>query len=464
MTILFSYLARWRRLNRAAWLYLGHAALLTGSLAMAFLVFNLAIVALDLPPVALFGLELPFLGILGSLSVAVAGLLALPLLWLINRCGFWWALLANTLIQSASMFLFALWPDVGPLLLATALTGIGGVLFQVSSVPFMIAVSDEATRDHLFSANFAVNIGVSAPGTLLAGWLAALASGIIGWLPGVEPGGALAYRIVFFVAGVGLLLALVPLLQIGPGYRRRPRPTRPQPEADPPAPSRPRPVAMDSAGRANRWAALVARLPLTHRIPQPWYGLVTQPWPLLRLLVSPLLISCGAALLIPYLNLFFLQRFGVDDATLGTILATLGLATGLAALAGPLLSVRLGKMRTIVLTQALSLPFLLVLGLAPILGLALAAALGRTTLFNLGSPLYDAFAMERTEEELRPAVIGAINGAFALGYIVMPLVSTLVQDYVGFAPLFAGTAICYSLATFANYWLFIRSEVIGDGL
>ena len=39
---------------------------------------------------------------------------------------------------------------------------------------------------------------------------------------------------------------------------------------------------------------------------------------------------------------------------------------------------------------------------------------------HMGSPLYDAFAMERTDEPARPAVIGLINGAYSIGYPVAP--------------------------------------------
>jgi MFS family permease len=182
------------------------------------------------------------------------------------------------------------------------------------------------------------------------------------------------------------------------------------------------------------------------------------PGPLLRLLVSPFLISWGAALLILWLDLFFKQRFAVDNALLGAIMAALGIATGVSALAGPAISARLGKPRTIVLTQLLSLPFLLALGFVPVLGVAVGAALVRGALFNMGVPLYDAFAMERTEEAARPTVIGLINGANTAGYLIAPAISTWVQARYGFAPLFLVTAICYGLAALANYWFFVRGE------
>jgi MFS family permease len=163
-------------------------------------------------------------------------------------------------------------------------------------------------------------------------------------------------------------------------------------------------------------------------------------------------------LLIPYFNVFFARRFDVADDMLGLIFAALNITIGLSALAGPLISIRIGKMPTIVLAQALSLPFLLAIGFAPLLWVSVGAALARAALFNMISPLYDAFAMEQTEEALRPTVIGAINGSFASAYIVMPLVSTRVQEDYGFAPLFVATAACYLLATLANYVLFVRGH------
>src|SRR3712207_9267225 len=117
--------------------------------------------------------------------------------------------------------------------------------------------------------------------------------------------------------------------------------------------------------------------------------MMRHPVPILQLLIPPFFISWGAALLIPYLNIFFKERFGVSDGTLGVIFAALGITTGLSALLGPAVSARIGKSRTIVVAQALSIPFLLTMGYVPLLSAAVGAALMRGILFNMGSPLYD---------------------------------------------------------------------------
>jgi MFS family permease len=448
-----SYLQRWRHLRRPARLYLLHAALLTSSLAIISLLFNLAVLAL--------GFSLDFLGLLNTVSFAAAAVLSVPLLWLATRVSLQLALLGSVALQIASVLLLTLVPVAPALLLSGGLAGAAAVLFQVSSPPFMMRQSDAATRDHLFSANAAILIGFAGLGSLLAGRLPGLAAQLLG----VAAESGLAYRAAFAVAGAGLLLSTLPLLLLSEEGRAEEDGNRENRRL------RSAVVAAQAEERLHTDHTLSADIKATSYnpsamlrtgwhsvIPLSWRDLLRHPVPLIKLSISPALISIGAALLIPYLNLFFKQRFAVADAQLGLIFAGLGVATALAALAGPALSARLGKIRTIVLTQALALPLLALMGATPLLGVAVGAALVRSALFNMGTPLYDAFAMERTDEAARPAVIGVINGAYSIGYLFAPLVSTQIQAAYGFTPLFVITLLCYALAVLAKYWFFVRNS------
>jgi predicted MFS family arabinose efflux permease len=447
------YPQRLRRLSRPARLYLLHAAFLTSSLAIFGLFFKLAILAL--------GYSIEFIGLLTPLSLGVAAVFSLPLWWLAARIGPWRSLLANAALQVISVFLIALWPTTVPLLIAVALTGVAAVLFQVSAPPFMMRHSDATTRDYLFSADRAINIGIAGIGSLAAGVLPAL----FGRVLGVGAESATAYRATFAVAGVGLICSLVPLLFIRdqpPTADHRPPTTDEEDDTVDPAHNtqyatrNTNPTTVDGRRTTDNLKPKIKNL--KSKLPDFWQRIIERPGSLLQLLVSPFLISWGAALLILWLDLFFKERFAVDNALLGVIMAGLGITTGLAALAGPAISARIGKPRTVVLTQLLSLPFLILLGFVPVLGIAVGAALARGALFNMGVPLYDAFAMERTEEAARPTVIGLINGANTAGYLVAPAISAWVQARYGFAPLFVATAICYGLAALANYWFFVRGK------
>jgi MFS family permease len=446
-----SYLQRWQHLRRPARLYLLHAALLTSSLAIIGLLFNLAVLAL--------GFSLDFLGLLNTVSFAAAAVLSVPLLWLVTRVSLRAAMLASAALQIASVLLLAFVPIAPALLLSGGLAGAAAVLFQVSAPPFMMRQSDLATRDHLFSANAAILIGFAGLGSLLAGRLPGLAAQLLG----VAAESGLAYRAAFAVASVGLVLSTLPLLVLSEAGNAEPADDHKQRGLAPLVSLAPQIESQLPEDRLYTKPKSFANLQSTiynlqFAIPASWRELLRHPVPLVKLSVSPALISIGAALLIPYLNLFFKQRFAVADSQLGLIFAGLGLITALAALAAPVLSARLGKIRAIVLTQALALPFLALLGATPLLGIAVGAALVRSALFNMGTPLYDAFAMERTDEAARPAVIGVINGAYSIGYLFAPLVSTQIQSAYGFTPLFVITLICYMLAVLAKYWFFVRGS------
>jgi predicted MFS family arabinose efflux permease len=422
-------------LTPAARCYLIHAALLTGALGIAALFYNLAIDALGYPRI--------FLGQLETISRLVALLLLVPLWWLVHRIGLRQALLLSAGLQAASALTVALWPAAGPLLLASAATGPAAVLFQVSAAPLMMAHSSSAERDRLFSLNAALNIGVAGASKWLGGMLPAL---LARWLE-VAPSSAPAYRAAFGVAGLLLLASLLPLLliprQAPPGHSDSP--PEPLPPAEAPAPPA-------QVGLNRRLARMLA--PLARRLPEPWRSVLAEPLTLLLLLLPPLVISIGAALLIPYLNIFFVERYQASSGALGTAFALSDLAAGIAMLAAPLLAARLGKIGAIALTQLLSIPFLLMAGFAPGLLVASSALILRSGLFNLGVPLYDAFAMERSRPAIRPVAIGLVNGAYAAGYLVAPTISTSVQQSAGFAPLFVATACCYGVAALLMLALF----------
>lgn len=413
-------------LTPAARWYLLHAGLLTGALGIGALFYNLTIDAL--------GYERIFLGRLETLARLAALLLLLPLWWLVHRIGLRQALLLSAGLQALSTLTVALWPAAAPLLLASAATGPAAVLFQVSAAPLMMAHSGSANRDALFSLNAALNIGVAGASKWLGGMLPPLLARALD----VPPDSALAYRATFGVVGLLLLAALLPLLMI----------PRREPQA-PSAPSRAEaPAELSATPARSRLATMLARLfaPLARRLPEPWRSVLSDPLPLVLLLLPPLVISVGAALLIPYLNIFFVERYRATTSVLGLIFALSDLAAGLAMLAAPLLAARLGKIGAVALTQLLSIPFLLLAGFAPEVVAAGAALVLRAGLFNLGVPLYDAFAMERSPPAARPIAIGLVNGAYAAGYLVAPTISTSVQQTVGFAPLFATTACCYAVA------------------
>lgn len=414
-----SMLARWRMLPADAHRYLAHLAMLTFSLAVVALYYNLAVLAL--------GYERGFLGILNTTTQAVAAILSLPLWLSVQRLGLRGALVLSAILQATSVVVFAAWPAAAPLVAAAALMGVGGVLAQVAAAPFMMRVSDDATRDYVFSASAALAIGLNGVGNLGAGFLTDALGGIFA----APPDSSIVYRAAFALAGIGALISIPPLLLI-----REPAAPRQSSETQP----------FRLSGRFR------------FQMPEPLQVLLKQRAFVAKLLLPPFLISWGAALLIPYLNLYFRERFGIDNRALGIVFAGFDVATGIAALAGPMLAARMGKMHVIIWTRALGVPMLIFLGLATSLWAAVAAALARVVLFNMAAPLYDAYAMERIAEPARPFAIGLLGAAYSIGFLAAPLISTAVQERFGFGPLFVVTALLYALSVALTWWFFGRGQ------
>ncbi len=88
----------------------------------------------------------------------------------------------------------------------------------------------------------------------------------------------------------------------------------------------------------------------------------------------------------PFMNVFFRQVHGLPDPVIGTLFAWGSLSMGIGLLIAPPLADRFGKIQLVVITQALSIPFLILLGFSPWLWLATAAYYIRVALMNMSGP------------------------------------------------------------------------------
>ena len=174
-----------------------------------------------------------------------------------------------------------------------------------------------------------------------------------------------------------------------------------------------------------------------------------------------IVIGFGAAILIPYMNVFFKDRFSISDSHLGVLFSFSSLLIGIGSIVAPRLSTRLGgKVRAIVATQSASLAFLLLAGFAPVLWLSSIGFLLRTALMNMASPLYSAFCMERTPEQHQGFVNSILNLSWNIGWAVGPYVSGVVQQRYGFTPLFVATSILYAFAIMLTWSFFKDTESV----
>jgi MFS family permease len=165
-----------------------------------------------------------------------------------------------------------------------------------------------------------------------------------------------------------------------------------------------------------------------------------------------MIISVGAGLFMPFMNVFFRVVHGQSDQTIGTLFAWGSLAMGIGLMIAPPIADKLGKIQFVVLTQGLAIPFMILLGFAPF-GVSALAYYARLALMNMSNPIYQTFVMEQVDGSVRATVASLYSMVWSFGRAFSPSVSGWLQVHYGFDPVF-GIAISLYVSAILLYWMF----------
>jgi len=400
------YAARIRQFQPNARLYL-LSVILTGlGFGVYRLLFNFYILSLDYSE--------SFLGTLITVNSFVALLGALPAGFVSDALGRKRTLLLGSGLSVLSIAGVVLWRHSLGFVAMNVLSGIGQSLIGVTGSPFLMENSREEERSYLFSFSFGLQTLAGFAGNWLGGHLPAWA----GALSGTSATSTTAYAgALLAVTGVSAL-AIVPLALL----------------------------------RRNRQEET------TRSLFAPFQYAREKPLMLITLIGPMWVTALGAGLLMPFVNVFYRAHYHQSDATIGTLFAIGSLMMGVGLLSAPPLADRMGKIHMVVVTQALSIPFLFLMGFAPWFWLSAIAYLVRLALMNMSNPVYQAFVMEHVEPDARATVASLVSMSWNFGWAFSPQVSGWIQDHYGFAPIFVGTGIAYVLAIVLYYGFFLSGR------
>ncbi|HEY7019945.1 MAG TPA: MFS transporter, partial [Ktedonobacterales bacterium] len=129
------------------------------------------------------------------------------------------------------------------------------------------------------------------------------------------------------------------------------------------------------------------------------------------------------------------------------------LLAGAALLSAPL-AARFGKLRLAIVAQTLSLPFLIVLGVSPLLSIAAVAYLARASLMNLGAPGLQAYYMEAVPEGRRGLASSVYNGVWQGAWALGALIGGSLISLAGYGSVFLVAAVCYTASILLLAWWF----------
>ncbi len=364
-----------------------------------YLLFNLYLRELAFPESKI--------GMIISLSTIGTIAAAIPASIFLRNRKVKWVLAITTPLAVACTLIQVAVPAYWVIIICGASAGIVMTFFQVAAAPFLMRYSTVQERPYLFSLNYALALFAGVIGSLIGGFLPHIIQNA-----GIDLVGA--YRITLMIFGGLVLIAVVPYLSID--------------EKDRPTASREL-----KATPGTNW------------------------WLVFKLFLPTFLVGLGAGLSIPFINLYFRDRFTLPSGLIGTYFAiNQGLMiTGL--LLSPLLAQRFGKIAVVIGSQFLSIPFLIFMGVTGSLPLAVISFLVRATLMNMAQPLVTNFAMEAVHEKEQALTNALLVMAWSMGRGISANVGGGMIERYSYAVPFFSTAGLYLFSTVLYIIFFWKS-------
>lgn len=355
-----------------------------------------------------------------TMTSLASAIMLIPAGFLSDRFGRKWMIIIGSMVTVLTLLYRSVMVEEQSLIYAAFLTGLFMALVQVSGVPFLAENSNASERMHLFSIHFSLVTIASVIGSLGGGVLAD-ALHLYAAMPIQE-----SIKWVLIVGTIVFALGLIPLFQLKPIARQENK-TAQTSEKELPSSFKRNIIIIVLFGFSN------------------------------------LLIGTGSGLVIPYLNLYFANRFDASNSYIGLILSLGSGMTAIAMLIGPALVKRVGQVRALVIFQLLSIPFLFITGYTNSLLVASIGFLLRQALMNAGNPIQSAIAMDLVHDKYKGLANSVNQMVFNIGWASTGAISTgLVMtygSYWGYAYTFTITGVLYIIASTYFYVLFGRKKI-----
>ncbi|MDH5448460.1 MAG: MFS transporter [Candidatus Bathyarchaeota archaeon] len=359
------------------------------------------------------GFQPDFISNMFTVGAIATGFVALPAGLICERIGPKKALLVGLTANLISFVqIVALQPSI--LLFASLASGLIGTLGWVASSPFMMENSKQEERTYLFSINWSLMIIMGVIGSYVGGILPDLFNGLLNLNTGAE-GVAVGYRISLVISVALSLAAVVPILLIKESKMLQ---------------------------RQNIGELMSLRNIQSH-------------WTILKFMIPTALIGFGAGFIVPLFTLFFSLKFSATTEQIGIISALSNVTLGVGTLVAPALSSKWGKVKSIVICQYLSMPFIMLITLSPNLALASTAYISRTALMNMAGPINSTLQMESVTEGERGTTNGLMVMADNIPRAVTASISGEMMTGSDFYTPFLFTTVTYFIAS-SLYFIFFR--------
>ncbi len=322
----------------------------------------------------------------------------------------------STIYMISLVVLFLSWlsqvffTNLIPLFSASLIGGMFMTYYSVAVAPFIMRNSTAKERTHLFSFNFAIMLLSGVVGSIIAGFLPDICANF------TDSKTETLKMSLVIISGVSLLaFLLIPKIK-----------------------------------ELNRVHEKDVRLADIFKIKNPLL--------LFKITLPAFIVGMGAGMIIPFMNLYFKNRIKLPIDQIGIIFSITQLFMFMGILLGPPLAKKFGKIRTVVITQFLSIPFMLILAFFNQYLLVALAFFMRAALMNMAQPLTTAFAMELVPKNEQEITNGTLMVAWTFSWAISTAIGGKLIAASGFTiPLVIATGL-YVLSSMFYFIFFFKTE------
>jgi len=182
---------------------------------------------------------------------------------------------------------------------------------------------------------------------------------------------------------------------------------------------------------------------------------------MIKYAVTAVLIAFGAGLFVPLMTLWFSLSFRVPDTVSGPVIGVSGFLIAAFTLGAPNLARRFGLVKSIVLTQGLSMVFMIAVPIAPTFATAGGIYIIRTFTMNVAGPLGTSLIMGLVDKDERGAASG-INAAISRfpNSISTVIGSAMMREGMLALPFYIAS-VFYSVSI-CLFWFFFRKARVPE--
>lgn len=343
-----------------------------------------------------------------SIQTLSTMLVTIPAAFLIRRWRLKPVMLISGILTALGALIVVFFPQVAWIAAGMIIIGLMGSFSGVIGGPMIMKGTASEHRPYLFSVNFALGLVSGIFGNLLAGGLPdILARHNYSLVQG--------YKLSLLVHVAITFLAIVPILFIK-----------------------------------------TERVVENHT--ENFFHVKTR-WSKILLLAFPhVLVGLGAGLTIPFLNLYFRDKFSLAPTELGILFSVGQVLMVFGTLVAPYIASRWGRIKTVIVFQLLSVPFLFILSIAVNVWLSIAAFLARGMLMNMAQPLVTNFSLEQTHEHDHPLMSGIMTVAWLASWGVSANLGGALIEKIGYFWPFNFTLAAYILSSAAYFFILLPME------